>query len=119
MNHQKKRAGVQTADSSEEKIQSAEVKPHLYCIRLSPRAQRVLRALLETRRAIPREELDRIGPCSNSPDLISAIRRAGIPVRMTRRSFRTTDGTPSTYGTYWLDFDDRSAAQQLLADMRK
>lgn len=78
----------------------------------NPRQRRVLNALLE--RAITREQADKIARASNGPDVISALRDAGLRIRCERVPYRDFDGKRSHYGRYSLHPDDRRKARQML-----
>lgn len=79
----------------------------------NPRQQRVLRALL-SHPSIAREQCDKIARASNGPDVISALRDAGLRIRCERVSCRDFDGKRSHYGRYSLHPDDRRKARQML-----
>jgi hypothetical protein len=87
------------------------VKP----IKLTPRLERLLRALLADPNGISREQADRTIPASNSPEYIRQLRRRlclEIPCVMVR--FVTTDWTESKRGIYRLTEEDRQQLEAFL-----
>lgn len=80
---------------------------------LTPRLDRLLRALLASINGLSREQCDRATPCSNSPQYISCLRyRYGLDIPCHLRPFVTIDGTKGTYGVYCLTSADREKLSQ-------
>lgn len=76
---------------------------------LSPRLQRLLRALIANPGGLSREDCDRATPCSNSPEYVSQLRhRLGLEIACSRVPFETCDGLKSSYGWYRLTAADRT-----------
>jgi hypothetical protein len=71
----------------------------------NPRQLRALAAL--ARRPMPRESLDRVVGCSNSPELVAALRRRGLDMPCERISFIDRDGRVCRPGVYSLSATDR------------
>ncbi|OUL92944.1 hypothetical protein [Paraburkholderia hospita] len=71
----------------------------------NPRQLRVLHALLVRPR--PREEMDRIAGCPNSPSQIASLRRKGFDIPCVRLSSFDFDGMPVYRGVYHLTVADR------------
>lgn len=84
-------------------------------IKLTPRLERLLRALLADPNGISREQADGAIPASNSPEYIRQLRlrlRLEIPCEMVR--FITTDWVESKRGIYLLTDEDRQRAKAFL-----
>jgi len=93
------------AASAEGHIESS---PHNFTA-LTPRLQRLLRALIANPDGLSREDCDRATPCSNSPAYVCQLRhRLGLEIACTRVPFETCDGLKSTYGWYRLTVADRT-----------
>lgn len=90
--------GPDTADS---KANGSTPKP----LHLTQRQRRALVALLERPRS--REELDRIAGTSNSPDLVSRLRRRGILILCEHVSHTDRDGVKGWHGVYKLPASER------------
>lgn len=80
----------------------------------NPRHLRVLAAAM--RRPMPREQVDKVGGCSNGPDLISHLRKKGLQFSCIKVADLDTDGLHIERGVYYLDAPDRRA---VLAFFRK
>lgn len=81
----------------------------------SPRHVRVLRALMKFRK-LTREQLDRVAPASNGPDLVRQLRGKGLTVPCTLLQRVDRDGRPCEVGEYRLTQQDRQA---VIAWMRR
>jgi len=84
-------------------------------IKLTPRLERLLRALLADTNGLTREQADQAIPASNSPEYIRQLRRRlclEIPCVMVR--FITTDWVESKCGIYLLTDEDRQRAKAFL-----
>lgn len=68
--------------------------------KVTPRKRRVLEALLNG--AVWREQLDRIAGASNSPQLVSELRRMGLVIECDQRLKIDRDGRPCYPGIYLL-----------------
>jgi hypothetical protein len=82
----------------------------------SPRQMRALVALWSGPKT--RKELDHLAGCSNSPDLISALRRKGINISCEIREIRDRDGRKSYPGVYHLEVIDRLKVGPLLKSFK-
>lgn len=71
----------------------------------NPRELRAIHALMK--RPITREHLDQVAGCSNSPDLISALRRKGLKVPCTRTKKKDRDLFVTFPGVYYFTPTDR------------
>lgn len=71
----------------------------------NPREVRAIRALAACPRS--REELDGIAGASNSPDLVSAMRRKGLEIPSVRGPVEDQDGVLVYRGQYSLTAEDR------------
>lgn len=71
----------------------------------NPRHLRVINSLLVRPRK--REEIDRIGGCSNGPELIAELRRRGLEFPCHRVPAIDRDGFPIRFGIYHLTEADR------------
>jgi len=71
----------------------------------NPRHLRAIHAL--NIRPMPREHLDRAVGCSNTPDLVSELRRRGLDLPCQRVSDTDRDGLPIKRGVYRLTEQDR------------
>jgi hypothetical protein len=71
----------------------------------NPRELRAIAALM--RRPMPREELDREAGCSNSPELVAALRRKGLAVPCVRVHTIDRDGKAIRPGVYHFPPRDR------------
>lgn len=80
-----------------------------------PRELRVIRALAIRPRS--REELDDIAGASNSPDLVSAMRRKGLEIPSVRDPFKDRDGEVVYRGQYHLTAEDRIKTRHIWEDM--
>lgn len=80
----------------------------------SPRERRLLKALLAGRTS--RESLDAIVGASNSPQIVSQLRKKGfvIPCKMVPAIDR--DGRPCRHGEYSLTLEDVILATAVLAE---
>ncbi|MBB5393029.1 MULTISPECIES: hypothetical protein [unclassified Herbaspirillum] len=78
----------------------------------SPRQERVLKALWEG--AVSREALDQIAGCSNTPDLIAALRKKGLEIPCEIITIHDRDGKISHPGRYSLSFEDRLKVSPLV-----
>lgn len=78
-------------------------------MRLSKREKRALLALLQS--PVPRESLDNISGCSNSPDLIMNLRRKGASIPCQRTAEKDRDGNVCRPGVYSLTSEDRAIVQ--------
>ncbi|KJU80829.1 hypothetical protein N619_03315 [Ectopseudomonas oleovorans] len=75
--------------------------------RLTPRLQRLLRALVANPNGLSREECDSATPCSNSPQYIAILRqRCNLTIPCHRHKFVTIDGLHGAYGVYQLTAGD-------------
>lgn len=81
---------------------------------LTGKQRRASRALLDIRRGVPREDVDRIARASNGPGVIFQLRRRGIEIETELRAFVTSDGDPSRYGIYHLQEQSRQELEELL-----
>lgn len=79
----------------------------------NPRHLRAITALL--RRPMPRENLDSVAGCSNSPELVAELRRRGLEVPCRRINFVDRDGFICHPGVYFLTASDRRKVHQWLA----
>lgn len=66
----------------------------------NPRQLRVIAALEE--RPLFREELDRVGGCSNGPELVAELRRLGLDVHCLQETRTDRDGRKCRPGLYIL-----------------
>jgi hypothetical protein len=66
----------------------------------NPRHLRVIDALME--RPLLREELDRVGGCSNGPELVAELRRLGLDVQCLQETRTDRDGRKCRPGLYIL-----------------
>lgn len=81
---------------------------------LSPRLQRLIRALLAG--PIYREQADRVARASNSPQCISVLRqRFHLKITTTRVKVIDKDGLASYPGIYLLEPESRLDAELILA----
>lgn len=72
-------------------------------VKLCPRQMRVAKALMQAgERWTWREDIDRIAGASNGPEVISALRRKGIEIRMQRVERTDRDGKLCKPGQYRL-----------------
>jgi hypothetical protein len=71
----------------------------------SPRQLRLLHALMTRPR--PREEMDRIAGCPNSPSQVALLRRKGFAIPCARLCTLDFDGLPVYRGVYFLTPADR------------
>lgn len=71
----------------------------------NPRELRAIAVLL--RRPISRQELDSVAGCSNSPALVSSLRRRGLAIPCQRFDFTDRDGDKCRPGEYSLTDGDR------------
>lgn len=78
----------------------------------NPRYLRVLAALIW--RLLMREEVDRVAGCSNGPQLVKEIRKAGLAVPCKRLNFRDRDGRRCRPGQYCLTDNDRKLIREWL-----
>jgi len=70
-----------------------------------PRELRAINALMQ--HPMPREKLDREAGCSNSPELVSNLRRKGLEIPCERVKDRDRDGQEIRRGVYYLTVADR------------
>jgi hypothetical protein len=78
----------------------------------NPRQLRVLNALVLGPR--PREEMDRIAGCPNSPSQVAALRRKGFSIPCARVPMHDRDGVLVTRGIYYLSTSDLRTLDCLL-----
>ncbi|MGF6726714.1 hypothetical protein P3T43_006104 [Paraburkholderia sp. GAS41] len=71
----------------------------------SPRQLRILHALMTRPR--PREEMDRIAGCPNSPSQVASLRRKGFEIPCARLCSLDFDGLCVYRGVYFLTAADR------------
>ncbi|MDZ7585529.1 MAG: hypothetical protein U0938_11975 [Thiobacillus sp.] len=71
----------------------------------NPRHLRAIPALLT--RSHPREHLDTVVGCSNSPELVAELRRRGLDVPCDRVPDFDRDGKPIRRGVYYFTKSDR------------
>lgn len=84
----------------------AALNTRTHSIKLSPRLERLAKALLIG--PVTREEADHIAPASNSPQYIAVLRsRLGLSLPCERVPFTTKDGLSSWYGRYHATASDR------------
>ncbi|MCB2017848.1 MAG: hypothetical protein KDF54_10125 [Hydrogenophaga sp.] len=76
----------------------------------NPRHLRAIASLL--RRPMPRENLDSVVGCSNSPELVAELRRRGLEVPCRRINFVDRDGFICRPGVYFLTALDRRKLHQ-------
>jgi len=79
----------------------------------NPRHLRAIHALLT--RPQPREHLDAIAGCSNSPELIAELRRRGLDVPCERVPDHDRDGRPIKRGVYYLLSSDHRKLNRWIA----
>lgn len=82
----------------------------------NPRHLRALAALLT--RPQPRESLDRLAGCSNSPELVAELRRRGLEIECVRVPDFDRDGRPIQRGVYLLDDNGRRSVHQWLRNRK-
>lgn len=73
---------------------------------LCPRQARALTALM--RGPVPREQMDRLAGCSNTPDLIASLRRRGFVIPCEKIRVIDRDGRRCFPGVYSLTPADRA-----------
>ncbi|MFC5428475.1 hypothetical protein ACFPTO_06610 [Paraburkholderia denitrificans] len=78
----------------------------------NPRQLRVLHALVLGPR--PREELDRIAGCPNSPTQVAALRRKGFLIPCALVPMHDRDGLLVKRGVYYFALSDRRTLNRLL-----
>jgi len=84
-------------------------------IKMTPRLERLLKALYTAPNGITREEADRVTPASNSPEYIRQLRiRLNLEIPCVLVRFITTDWTESSRGVYRLTDDDRQRVRAFL-----
>ena len=71
----------------------------------NPRHLRVIQALMT--RPLPREQLDKVGGCSNGPDLVAELRRRGLKTPCTRTKKKDRDLFDCWPGVYHFTQSDR------------
>jgi hypothetical protein len=79
----------------------------------NPRHLRVIAALL--RGPQPRQTLDAIAGCANSPELVAELRRRGLDTPCTRIEARDRDGRPCKPGIYHFTDSDRRKLNRWLS----
>lgn len=80
--------------------------------KFTARQRRALQALL--RGPVMREDLDGIAGASNSPHVVSELRRMGLVIDCERVECTDRDGKPCRPGRYSLAATARNRARQLL-----
>ncbi|ERS81604.1 hypothetical protein Q672_09850 [Marinobacter sp. EVN1] len=80
---------------------------------LLARERRILTALLMG--PVSREQADRIGRVSNSPQYIATLRSRGLTIACLRRTLINEDGTLCRPGIYQLSRDSIPLARELLS----
>ena len=73
---------------------------------LNPRQTRTLRALMNNSQM--RGNIDQIAGCSNSPELISQLRRKGLDIPCERVERCDRDGNTCSPGVYQLTLEDKA-----------
>ncbi|WP_444937704.1 hypothetical protein [Microbulbifer sp. JMSA002] len=68
--------------------------------RLTARQMRALKTLVK--RSCCREELDKVTGASNSPEIVSQLRKRGIAVKCRMEGHIDRDGIAGSHGVYWL-----------------
>lgn len=79
----------------------------------SPRRIRTLIALVY-RDYVSRENLDRLAGCSNSPDLVFQMKRAGLPIQTREVKAKDRDGRKTHYADYYLTPAIKAKAKEWL-----
>jgi hypothetical protein len=91
----------------------AALNTHAHPIKLSPRQERLARALLHG--PITREQADRLIPCSNAPEYIRQLRhKLALVLPCELVPFVTKDGEKSSYGRYYATEKDREKLAEAL-----
>jgi hypothetical protein len=88
---------------------TASASPRKFSGTDNPRHLRVIHALLTRSRR--REEIDRIGGCSNGPELIAELRRRGLEIPCDRVPVVDRDGFVVRVGVYEFPPADASAVR--------
>ena len=79
----------------------------------TPRQARALQALLQ--KPVMREQMARVTGASNSPEVVSQLRKLGLLVHCKRLNKRDRDGLPCEPGLYTLVTQSKKLAKVLLA----
>ncbi|WP_444925869.1 hypothetical protein ACJJI4_16945 [Microbulbifer sp. TRSA002] len=79
--------------------------------RLTARQRRALKTLVK--RSCCREELDKVTGASNSPEIVSQLRKRGIAVKCRMEGHIDRDGIAGSHGVYWLPDSERQLVESL------
>lgn len=79
----------------------------------NPRRIRALIALV-FRDYVSRENLDKLAGCTNSPDLVSRLRKDGVDVQMREVHTKDRDGRSCWFGEYFLMPEVKRAIREWL-----